>query len=227
MEQAMSHIIHRYKHSVHSILVALVADRHSSSYRARQPGFYPIRVWLWILLASVPIESSALSGYSTTAIPPTRTSIRDFQLSFRDTVKQQYDLIPRKRLERPLVGLALSGGGLRGITQIAVLKELETADIPVDFIAGTSIGSVVGGLWAAGYSATEIWQELQKVDLSRLLVDSPQRSALLMGKKNLGSRAFLQFRMDGLSPSARVLYPRTITNRTVDGFIAQRSKPCP
>jgi NTE family protein len=100
-----------------------------------------------------------------------------------------------------MVGLALSGGGLRGITQIAVLKELEKADIPVDYIAGTSIGSVVGGLWAAGYSATEIWQELLKVDLSRLLVDSPQRSALLMGKKNLGSRAFLQFRMDGLSPT--------------------------
>ena len=57
---------------------------------------------------------------------------------------------------RPKVGLALGGGGARGVAHIGVLKALEELGIPVDYIAGTSMGAVVGGLYASGMSPEEI-----------------------------------------------------------------------
>ena len=57
---------------------------------------------------------------------------------------------------RPKIGLALSGGGAKGSAHVGVLKVLEANNIPVDYIAGTSIGSYVGAMYALGYSAKEI-----------------------------------------------------------------------
>ena len=57
---------------------------------------------------------------------------------------------------RPKVGLALSGGGAKGAAEVGVLKVIERAGIPIDYIAGTSIGSIVGGLYATGYNAEEM-----------------------------------------------------------------------
>ncbi len=55
--------------------------------------------------------------------------------------------------ERKKVGLVLSGGGAKGVAHIGVLKVLEEAGIPIDYIAGTSMGSIVGGLYSIGYDA--------------------------------------------------------------------------
>ena len=57
---------------------------------------------------------------------------------------------------RPKVGLVLGGGGAKGAAEVGVLKVIEKAGIPIDYIAGTSIGSIVGGLYAAGYTASEL-----------------------------------------------------------------------
>ncbi|MBN2669454.1 MAG: patatin-like phospholipase family protein [Bacteroidales bacterium] len=57
---------------------------------------------------------------------------------------------------KPKIGLVLSGGGAKGIAHIGVLKELEKKGIRPDYIAGTSMGALVGGLYAVGYSADEI-----------------------------------------------------------------------
>lgn len=58
--------------------------------------------------------------------------------------------------ERPKIGLVLSGGGARGAAHIGVLKYLEEQRIPIDVIAGTSMGAIVGGFYASGLSADEI-----------------------------------------------------------------------
>ena len=58
--------------------------------------------------------------------------------------------------DRPKVGLVLGGGGARGAAHIGVLKELERRRVPVDAIAGTSMGAIVGGLYATGMNATEL-----------------------------------------------------------------------
>ena len=68
--------------------------------------------------------------------------------------------------ERPKIGLVLSGGGARGAAHVGVLKVPERHRIPIDYIAGTSMGSIVGGLYASGMSAIEIEQALMQVDWS-------------------------------------------------------------
>src|SRR5437660_12443867 len=76
------------------------------------------------------------------------------------------------------IGLALSGGAARGLAHIGVLKVLERAGIPVDVIAGTSMGSVVGGLYAVGYSAAQLDTIVRGQDWFRLLTDPVDRRDL-------------------------------------------------
>ena len=62
----------------------------------------------------------------------------------------------KDRQDRPKVGLVIGGGGAKGAAAIGILKELERAQIPVDYIAGTSIGAIIGGLYAQGYRADDL-----------------------------------------------------------------------
>ncbi len=64
------------------------------------------------------------------------------------------------------VGLVLSGGGAKGIAHIGVIKALEDHDIPIDYVAGTSMGAIVGGLYAAGYTTEEMMQLLLSKDFA-------------------------------------------------------------
>ena len=73
--------------------------------------------------------------------------------------------------DRPKIGLALGGGGAKGAAEVGVLKVLEEAGIHVDYIVGTSIGSIVGGLYAAGYTATELETMFQTQEWLTLLTD--------------------------------------------------------
>ncbi len=78
--------------------------------------------------------------------------------------------------ERPRIGLALSGGGARGAAHIGVLKALEELRIPIDYIAGTSMGAVVGGLYASGLSPQQLEHDMLHVDWDRTFDDkSPRR----------------------------------------------------
>lgn len=81
------------------------------------------------------------------------------------------------------VGLVLGGGGARGAAHIGVLKVLERERIPVDCIAGTSMGSIVGGLYASGYKAKDIEDILTSVDWRDLFRDDPPRRELPMRRK--------------------------------------------
>ncbi|MES2104003.1 MAG: patatin-like phospholipase family protein [Pseudomonadota bacterium] len=80
--------------------------------------------------------------------------------------------------KRPKICLALSGGGARGFAHVGVLKTLEALNVPIDCIAGTSMGAVVGGLYAAGLSATDIEQRLDALKLNDIALDRVDRRAL-------------------------------------------------
>ena len=77
---------------------------------------------------------------------------------------------------RPKVGLVLSGGGAKGVAHIGVLKVLEEAGIPIDCICGTSMGAIIGGLYAIGYTAAELDSMVREQDWMFLLTDQIQRS---------------------------------------------------
>ncbi len=79
---------------------------------------------------------------------------------------------------RPKVGLVLSGGGALGFTHIGALKVLEEEQIPIDFIAGTSMGSIIGGLYAIGYSPDDILQMSRSQDWQFVLSDDVKREYL-------------------------------------------------
>ncbi|MGV9005018.1 patatin-like phospholipase family protein [Flavobacterium sp.] len=90
------------------------------------------------------------------------------------------DTIPRKK-----IGLVLSGGGAKGFAHIGVLKVLEKAGVKIDYIGGTSMGAVVGGLYASGYSATQIDSIFEHTDFNALLQDYiPRTSKSFYEKRN-------------------------------------------
>ncbi len=70
---------------------------------------------------------------------------------------------------KPKIGLVLSGGGAKGFAHVGVLKVLEEAKIPIDYIAGTSIGSIIGGLYSCGYDAKTLEKIVLGQDWSKLL----------------------------------------------------------
>jgi NTE family protein len=84
---------------------------------------------------------------------------------------------------RPKTCLVLGGGGARGAAHIGVLKALERERVPIDCIVGTSMGAVVGGLYAAGYGATEIEAVLNGIDWKDMFNDDPPREELPMRRK--------------------------------------------
>ena len=102
----------------------------------------------------------------------------------------------------PIIGYALSGGGARGLAQIGILKALEEEGIYPDVVVGTSIGSIVGGLYSAGYSVKELdsiavntnWNDLVS------LGNETSRRELFVDQKITEDRAVLTLRLDGFNP---------------------------
>ncbi|MEJ2004011.1 MAG: patatin-like phospholipase family protein [Cyclobacteriaceae bacterium] len=72
-------------------------------------------------------------------------------------------------MSRKKIGLVLSGGGARGIAHLGLIKAMEERDIPIDMISGTSAGSIVGALYAAGHSTTDILNMVKSVRTYQLL----------------------------------------------------------
>src|SRR5260221_11561095 len=84
---------------------------------------------------------------------------------------------------RPRICLVLSGGGARGMAHIGVLKVLEELKVPIDCIAGTSMGAVVGGLYASGMTAAQIDATMRSVDWQEAFRDAPPRRDLAFRRK--------------------------------------------
>ena len=80
-------------------------------------------------------------------------------------------------IKRPKIGLVLSGGGAKGFAHIGVLKVIEQAGVKIDYIGGTSMGAVVGGLYAIGYSATQIDSIFKVTNFDELIKDFIPRSS--------------------------------------------------
>lgn len=97
---------------------------------------------------------------------------------------------------RPRIGLALSGGGARGFAHIGVLKVIEEKQIPVDYIAGTSTGAIIGGLYAVGYSAAEIEEIFLANDWRTILNDRIPRENLHIAEKRWKPYSELNFALD-------------------------------
>ncbi len=117
---------------------------------------------------------------------------------------------PYLERQRPRVALVLSGGGARGISQVGVLEALREAKIPVDLVVGTSMGSIIGGLYSSGYSPSDLDSIALTQDWSKLLAlsDAVNRNELFLQQKQNEEQSFLVLRLNGLTP----VLPSAIAN---------------
>lgn len=89
---------------------------------------------------------------------------------------------------RPKIGLTLSGGGAKGLAHIGILKALDSAGLKVDYITGTSMGGILGALYAVGYSGNQIEQIAKEIDWDQLFTSQVPLRALSMEEKEQYSR---------------------------------------
>jgi len=102
--------------------------------------------------------------------------------------------------EPPQIKLALSGGGARGLGTVGILRAFEERNIKIAAITGTSIGGIIGGLYACGYSAAELTEILRDIDFRLFLSNQPARSSMFLTKRQGRERHLLSIRFDGIRP---------------------------
>ncbi|MDR0763423.1 MAG: patatin-like phospholipase family protein [Bacteroidales bacterium] len=85
---------------------------------------------------------------------------------------------------RPKIGVVLSGGGAKGVAHIGILRKIEDLGIPIDYIVGTSMGSIVGGLYAYGYNAAQLDTIFRSADWMAVLSDKYDRRYTYLTEKN-------------------------------------------
>src|SRR5215510_13613789 len=82
--------------------------------------------------------------------------------------------------QRPKVGLTLSGGGAKGLAHIGILKAIDSAGLKIDYITGTSIGAIFGGLYAIGYSGDTLEKMVRQVDWDLLFSNQSTLRSLVV-----------------------------------------------
>lgn len=99
---------------------------------------------------------------------------------------------------RPKIALVLSGGGARGISQIGVLKEFEKHNIKIDYVVGTSMGAIIGGLYSSGYTSNQIDSVFQKINWEQTLslTNKNNRSGLFLDQKIIDDRNLFSLQFD-------------------------------
>ncbi|MCB0722293.1 MAG: patatin-like phospholipase family protein [Ignavibacteriae bacterium] len=136
--------------------------------------------------------------------PGTDSSVSIVELDLRQPHyldSLNFNIFPMK-YNKKKIGLVLSGGGARGISQIGVLKVFEDNDIDVDLIVGTSIGSIVGGLYSSGYTSNELNSVFNKINWNDVisLSDKNERRNLFLEQKKVQDKSLLTISLDGFKP---------------------------
>lgn len=128
------------------------------------------------LLAALSMSAQSMGGYEDLQskfenLPSTEKELQDLR---PDVIRAKMDSI-RVNRNRPTVALVLSGGGAKGAASVGAMKYLEKAGIPVDMVLGTSIGGLLGSLFALGYDAEEAERLMRSLDWDMILSDNIPR----------------------------------------------------
>jgi len=117
--------------------------------------------------------------------------------------------------QRPKIGLVLSGGGARGFAHIGVLKILEQNKVPIDYIVGTSMGSIVGGLYAIGLSPEEIEHSVSEIAWGKVFDDFAYREHKTFRRK-LDDFDFFSIHRVGINETGLQLSPGLIEGQQIE-----------
>jgi NTE family protein len=102
--------------------------------------------------------------------------------------------------QRPKVGLVLSGGGAKGISHIGILQAIDSAGLKIDYLTGTSMGSIIGGLYAIGYSGREIEKISDNLDWDAILSNKPNYSDISIDEKDEYGKYSVELGIKDLKP---------------------------
>jgi NTE family protein len=127
---------------------------------------------------------------------------------------------PVSAAPRPRIGLVLGGGGARGAAHIGVLEVLEQLRVPVDCVAGTSMGALVAGAWAAGLSPAEMRSQLSRADWGDMFDDNPDYAELNFRGRRLSQR-FLPGTETGIKDGGAVAPPGVVSGQKIKLFFNQ------
>ena len=93
--------------------------------------------------------------------------------------------------ERPKIGLVLAGGGAKGAAHIGVIRLIEEIGIPIDYVAGTSMGSIIGGMYALGYNSDEMTRIISDMDWGLYMSNNVDRQEISVEQKSFESKYLL------------------------------------
>jgi len=145
----------------------------------------------------VPAQTNPVSENSDSVVSRIELNFRN-----RDNYDSSLFNIFPKKTNNKKIGLVLSGGGARGLSHIGVFRVLEKYNVNIDMIAGTSIGAITGGLYASGYSPSEIEQITESIDWKTelSLTNKYTREFLYIDQKKNQDKNFLSISLDGVKP---------------------------
>ena len=128
---------------------------------------------------------------------------------------------------RPKIGLALGGGGARGTAHIGVIRALEQLHIPIDYVAGTSMGSIIGGLYACGYTPDEMEKLVASINWDTLFEDAPERKDQSFRQKEDDFEHLIPFEFGlNLKKGGLVLPPGLIAGSKLGFVLESATLPC-
>ena len=130
---------------------------------------------------------------------------------------ERQDIQPNSNtsIKRPRIGLVLSGGGARGFAHIGVLKVLEENNVPIDYIVGTSMGSIIGGLYAIGLSPQEIEQGVEGIAWDKVFSDFAYREYKTFRRKQ-DDFDFFNIHRVGITSQGLQLSPSLIEGQQIE-----------
>ncbi len=190
--------------------ISKATPRKSPYHQVYEPGAPPLlnaRIIICLTALLALLLPGVMAPAESAASPATPT------LVYPDTLKlpmRRYALRHAMRPARKTVGLALSGGGANALSQIGVLKALDDAGVPIDFIAGTSMGAIIGGLYSCGYSPDELEEIAQRLPWQSMisLHDDYSRSNIFLEQQKIRDRASIAIRFDKL----KLLIPKSLNS---------------
>ena len=120
-----------------------------------------MKKFLSVIILTLSVLTASAVG-SARGVDPAADSI---------AVEQMRQRMEQIRVYRPTVALVLSGGGAKGLAHIGVIRHIESLGIPVDMVLGTSMGGLIGGLYALGYSVDQMELLVRNIDWNWVLTD--------------------------------------------------------
>ncbi len=180
-----------------------------------------VALMLAMLLASPALQAQAGSPLMPSALPATASAPAS---SGAVAVAPAATQTSPPATVRPRIGLVLSGGGARGLSHVGVLKVLEALQIPIDVITGTSMGAIVGGLYASGMRAADLERELRTVKWGEVFANRVERQQLSQRRKEEDFETSGLFEL-GLRNAELVVPSSAMSSRGLESLLRRYTLP--